>query len=259
MVHGSSLYLPGASGSSGKGFLKLQGAGLKLRSEKCHFVQKTVKYLGHVVSAKGICPDPAKTDVVANYPIPKNAREVKQFMVSATIIADLLKAIPKLQHHYKFKLLSKENVKCFMWTSSCQFSIGAVLSRMKKFTSFWRGLYTVIDQLNAAVDYRIQLVGSTKMLIVHRNRLKRFYGLSKNSVKESRQKDSNLKAVHTRSVPEKDPVSTDDDSPVVTTEQAGGFVDEVMSDHTPEDTPVPVCRTQRIRQPTDRYGIYIEH
>ena len=38
--------------------------------------------------------------------------------------------------------------------------------------------------------------------------------------------------MHTRVVPEKDPVLTDDDSPVVTTEQAGGFVDdEVMSDH----------------------------
>ena len=61
-------------------FLKLQGAGLKLRLEKYHFVQKAVKYLGHVVSDKGICPDPAKTDVVANYPIPKNAKEVKQFM-----------------------------------------------------------------------------------------------------------------------------------------------------------------------------------
>ena len=132
--------------------------------------------------------------------------------------------------------------------------------RTKKLASFWRGPYTVIDRLNAAVDYRIQLVGSTKTLIVHRNRLKRCYGLPKNTTKESRQKDSNLKAVHTRSVPEKDPVSTDDDSPVVTTEQAGGFVDdEVMSDHNPEDAPVPVRRTQRIRRPTDRYGIYIEH
>ena len=60
------------------------------------------------------------------------------------------------------------------------------------------------------------------MLIVHRNQLKRCYGLP-NTVKESRQKDSNLKAVHTRLVPEKDPVSTNDDSPVVTTEQAGGL------------------------------------
>ena len=39
-------------------FLKLQDAGLKLKTEKCKFVQKAVKYLGHVVSAEGICPDP---------------------------------------------------------------------------------------------------------------------------------------------------------------------------------------------------------
>ena len=128
--------------------------------------------------------------------------------------------------------------------------------RTKKLASF---PYTVIDQLNAAVDYRIQLVGSTKPLIVHRNRLKRCYGLPKNTSKESWQKVSGSKAVHTRSVPEKDHVSTDD-TPVVTTEQAGGFVDdEVMSDHIPEDVPVLVRRTQRIRRPTDRYGIYIEH
>ncbi|KAL5479659.1 hypothetical protein EMCRGX_G023211 [Ephydatia muelleri] len=73
-------------------FLKLQGARLKLRSEKCHFVQKAVKYLGHVVSDKGICPDPAKTDVVANYPIPKNAREYK--LGRYHMNADTLSRIP---------------------------------------------------------------------------------------------------------------------------------------------------------------------
>ena len=48
-------------------FLKLQDAGLKLKTEKCKFVQKAVKYLGHVVSAEGICPDPAKTEVVVSF------------------------------------------------------------------------------------------------------------------------------------------------------------------------------------------------
>ena len=37
--------------------------------------------------------------------------------------------------------------------------------RTKKLASFWRGPYTVIDRLNAAVNYRIQLVGSTKTLV----------------------------------------------------------------------------------------------
>ena len=78
--------------------------------------------IGHVVSAKGICPDPAKTDVVANYPIPKNAREVKQFMGLCNYYRRFVKGYSEIAAPL-FKLLSKENVKCFMWTSSGQFSV----------------------------------------------------------------------------------------------------------------------------------------
>ena len=110
-------------------FLKLQGAGLKLRLEKCHFVQKVVKYLGHVVSDKGICPDPAKTDVVANYPIPKNAREVKQFMGLCNYYRRFVKGYSEIAAPL-FKLLSKENDKCFTWTSSCQAAFEDLKSRL---------------------------------------------------------------------------------------------------------------------------------
>ena len=41
--------------------------------------------------------------------------------------------------------------------------------------SFWRGPYTVIDRISM-VNYRVQLIGSTKCLIVHSNRLKPCYG-----------------------------------------------------------------------------------
>lgn len=106
-------------------FLKLQDAGLKLRSEKCHFIQKAVKYLGHVVSAKGICPDPAKTDVVANYPIPKHAREVKQFMGLCIYYRRFVEGYSEIAAPL-FKLLSKENNKCF---SSCQAAFEDLKSR----------------------------------------------------------------------------------------------------------------------------------
>ena len=70
--------------------------------------------------------------------------------------------------------------------------------RTKKLASFWQGPYTVIDRMNAALDYRIQLVGSTKTLVVHRNRLKRCYGLPKEKEKQCqrarRQQDVTLEA-----------------------------------------------------------------
>ena len=93
-------------------FLKLQDAGLKLKTEKCKFVQKAVKYLGHVVSAEGICPDPAKTEVVVSYPVPTSAKEVKQFMGLCNYYRRFVKDYSKIAAPL-FKLLSKENAKFF--------------------------------------------------------------------------------------------------------------------------------------------------
>ena len=45
----------------------------------------------------------------------------------------------------------------------------------KKFSSLWRGPYTVIDK-TSSVNYRIQLIGTTKTSVVHRNRLKLCFG-----------------------------------------------------------------------------------
>jgi len=47
--------------------------------------------------------------------------------------------------------------------------------RNRKLSSLWRGPYTIIGK-TSPVNYRIQLIGSTKCLVVHRNRLKLCYG-----------------------------------------------------------------------------------
>ena len=41
----------------------------------------------------------------------------------------------------------------------------------KNFSSFWKGLYTVIDK-SGSVNYKVQLIGGTQTLLVHRNRIK---------------------------------------------------------------------------------------
>ena len=110
-------------------FLKLQDAGLKLRSEKCHFVQIAVKYLGHVVSAEGICPDPAKTEVVVSYPVPTNAKEVKQFMGLCNYYRRFVRDYSKIAA-LLFKLLGKENAKSFSWNSASQDAFEELKSRL---------------------------------------------------------------------------------------------------------------------------------
>lgn len=43
---------------------RLKQAGLKLQSHECKFLQAQVTYLGHVVSAQGVSPDPEKTSKI---------------------------------------------------------------------------------------------------------------------------------------------------------------------------------------------------
>ena len=55
-------------------------AHLKLKPKKCRVFQTEVEYLGHIVSEKGIQMDPKKVNVVAEWPIPQNVRDVRSFL-----------------------------------------------------------------------------------------------------------------------------------------------------------------------------------
>ena len=59
-------------------FARLEKRGLKLKFSKCHFFQKRVKYLGHILSATGIETDPDKTKVVDEWPLPTTFQELRQ-------------------------------------------------------------------------------------------------------------------------------------------------------------------------------------
>ena len=61
-------------------FERLRSAGLKLKPNKCCFACKSVRYLGHIVSAEGIHADPAKTKAISNYPVPRDVKELNQFL-----------------------------------------------------------------------------------------------------------------------------------------------------------------------------------
>ena len=53
---------------------------MKLKLQKCSFFKKHIQYLGHLISDEGIQPLPEKLESIAKMPIPKNAKQVKQFL-----------------------------------------------------------------------------------------------------------------------------------------------------------------------------------
>ena len=58
----------------------LREANLTLQPEKCSFVAKKVQYLGHIISPAGLAVNPKNIEVVANYPQPKNIKNVRAFL-----------------------------------------------------------------------------------------------------------------------------------------------------------------------------------
>ena len=61
-------------------FSKLREASLKLKPSKCDLFRKEIKYLGHVVSNKGVSTDPDKIQAITEWPQPTTVTEVRSFL-----------------------------------------------------------------------------------------------------------------------------------------------------------------------------------
>ena len=97
-------------------FIRLRKFGLKMKREKCSFFKKHIQYLGHLVSENGFKPLPEKLESIRKMPVPRTAKEVKQFLgligyyqKFVPRFVDISRPLTKLTHH---------NV-VFEWTEQC--------------------------------------------------------------------------------------------------------------------------------------------
>lgn len=98
-------------------FDRLKNANLKLQPTKCHFAGKEVKFLGHVISRKGVSVDPEKTKAVSEFPVPKTPKQVRSFLGMANYYRRFILNFSKIATPLN-ALLNKD--KKFEWTESCQ-------------------------------------------------------------------------------------------------------------------------------------------
>ena len=61
-------------------FARLKKYQLKVKPRKSFFFQTKVSFLGHILSAKGISPNPEKVKKIWDWPIPKTSKEVHSFI-----------------------------------------------------------------------------------------------------------------------------------------------------------------------------------
>ena len=91
---------------------RLRKANLKLQPDKCEFLRKEVGYLGHIISDKGVKPDPSKLLAVKEFPRPKNAKNIKQFLGLAGYYRRFIPEFSKISRPLT-DLLKKD--KTFVW------------------------------------------------------------------------------------------------------------------------------------------------
>lgn len=53
---------------------------LKIQLDKCEFLKRETEFLGHIISCDGVKPNPEKIEKILSWPIPKNEKQIKQFL-----------------------------------------------------------------------------------------------------------------------------------------------------------------------------------
>jgi hypothetical protein len=84
---------------------------------KCEFFKESVKYLGHIISSKGIATDPKKVESIQNWPVPKNIKDLQSFLGLCNYYRCFIQDYSKIAAPMT-DLTHKDTP--YLWTPSCE-------------------------------------------------------------------------------------------------------------------------------------------
>lgn len=108
-------------------FDRLREVNLKLKPSKCNFAQKSVNFLGFVVSSEGISPDPDKLDAVRSFPAPKCVKDVRSFLGLCNYYRRFVEGFAKIASPLNH--LTRKDVP-FVWSAECQAAFDHLKTRL---------------------------------------------------------------------------------------------------------------------------------
>ena len=73
---------------------RLEKAGLQLQRQKCTFMQPSVEYLGHRISAAGLHPSEEKVRAIVDAPVPKDVTQLRSFLGLLNYYGKFLPQLP---------------------------------------------------------------------------------------------------------------------------------------------------------------------
>ena len=98
-------------------FDTIESSGFKIGFKKCQFAQSSVKYLGHIITKKGIRVDPNKVEAISTLPPPRTIKGIRSFVATAAYYRKFIKDFSKIAA--PLTELTKKNIR-FKWTQECQ-------------------------------------------------------------------------------------------------------------------------------------------
>ena len=114
-------------------FGRLKEFNLKIKPKKSFFFQAKVNFLGHILSKKGVSPNPEKVAKIKDWPVPKTPKEVHSFVGLASIYRRLIPIFAKwagplhgliipaaTQQKVQQGIMKKNEMPEFVWSSECQ-------------------------------------------------------------------------------------------------------------------------------------------
>ena len=114
-------------------FSRLKEFNLKIKPKKSHFFQTSITFLGHILSANGVSPNPEKVAKIKDWPTPKTPKEVHSFIGLAPYYRRFIPNFAKragplhaliVPASFKQKIrrgeMKKSDLPEFQWTPACQ-------------------------------------------------------------------------------------------------------------------------------------------
>ena len=98
-------------------FKRLQEFGLKVRLEKCNFMDEEIKYLGFIINKQGRKPDPEKTKAIIEMKQPTNIGELRAFLGMINFYNSFVPDMATLREPLN-ALLKKDTT--FQWNEECE-------------------------------------------------------------------------------------------------------------------------------------------
>lgn len=97
---------------------RLADAGLKLKAKKCVLFCRSVEYLGHVISEKGITTDSKKIEVIKIMKAPANISELLSFLGICGYYRKFVKNFVGIAKPL-YKMTEKNNTDSLPWSADC--------------------------------------------------------------------------------------------------------------------------------------------